>query len=85
MKSNTSVALLLMTALLAAPASSQVIRPLPAPGRAVKQRVVHRLTAHARALDEHAQIGAGFGLANELAQGLRPQGAVGIAGAGFRT
>jgi hypothetical protein len=48
--------------------------------RPVEQRVIHRLAPHPGALDEHRQIGPRLRLADELAQHLRPQGAVGVFG-----
>ena len=55
-------------------------RGLAEAGRAVEERVVHRLAAAAGALDEDGEVGARRLLADELVQRLRPQRAVGVLG-----
>ena len=42
--------------------------------------MIHRLAPRFGGLDEHAQVGAGFGLANKIVKRLGPQGAVKVLG-----
>ena len=51
-------------------------RGLAQAGRAVKQGVIHRLAPHPGAVDEDAQVRPRLGLADEVFQHLRAQGAV---------
>ena len=53
---------------------------MPRPGRAVKQRVIHRLAADLGAFDEDPQVGARLLLTDEVLQHLRAQGAVKVLG-----
>src|SRR5690606_21158890 len=53
-------------------------RGLAEAGRTDEQHVVERLAPPFRRLDEHLEVGAHGGLADELVERLRPQRAVGI-------
>ncbi len=53
-------------------------RRLAKPGRADEQHVIQRLAAHLCRFDEDLQVGAGFRLAGELVERLRPERGIGI-------
>src|SRR6185312_1764238 len=53
-------------------------RRLAQSGRADEENMIERFLARARRLDEHAEIGARFFLADELRQALRAQAGVDV-------